>query len=215
MVEMTDKQNINRIITMEKKINNCARCTLQRRCVSKPAMGKGDLDPDIILVFQSQSNMNNEVNKIIEIRQMLKKDLARDKIYHTFLVRCQPKACTHIDNLNCISPKSLIDQEQNCRLNKTVCEGIPIVPRDNEIISCLHYLIEEIDILSPQIVILFGKRTTNFVLKAMGVLDTVIIPGLYIKKEQFIFTTVEENKFNSIESRKLARLITSTHANLA
>lgn len=215
MGKMTKEQKISHIIAMEERITNCTRCASQRRCVSKPSLGKGDLDPDIMLVFQSQSNAGIAIKKIIEIRQLLKKDFSYDKIYHTFLVRCQPKACINIDNLNCVTEKYLIDHEQNCRFIKTVCEGIPILPGDKQILSCLHYLIEEIDILLPQIIILFGSRTANFVLKAMGFLDSILIPGLYIKKNQYIFTTVEENKFTNKESKKLASFITSDRANLA
>lgn len=212
MAKMTDQQIISRIIAMEERLSSCTRCTSRRRCVNKPATGKGDLDPDILLVFQSQRDMKNDMKQIIAIRQMLKNSFSLDKIYHTFLVRCQPKSCTHIENLNCNSAKSLIDQEQNCRISKTICEGIPMVPGDIEIISCLHYLIEEIDLLSPHIVILFGERVGYFVLRAMGIFDSLSTPGLYMKNGQYIFTTIEENNFSSEVSTELASYITANRA---
>jgi uracil-DNA glycosylase len=196
---------------MEERISKCTRCVLQRGCVYRPATGKGDLKPEILLVFHSEGN-GNDRKKIMDIRQLIKKHFILDKVYHTFAVRCQPKSCTHLDNLNCFSSKCLVDQEQTCRVTRAVCEGIPIMPGDIEIISCLHYLIEEIDILSPQIVVLFGDRTSYFTLKAYGLLDSIITPSLYMINGRHVLATVEADQFTSQDAKELVSYLHSEHA---
>ena len=45
------------------------------------------------------SERHSENMNYMEIRQMLKKELATERIYHTYMARCQPQACVHIDDL--------------------------------------------------------------------------------------------------------------------
>lgn len=204
MAKENDGRSIKRIIAMEGRISNCSRC-LQRRCVYRPAAGQGDLDPRIMLVFLNEGLDNN---RIIEIRQLITKHFVQDKIYHTFMVRCQPKNCTHVDKLSCFKSQCyLLDREQTCRISKSSCDGITIMPEDLQIISCLHYLIEEIDILSPEIIIIFGSRTADFALKALGILDIQEVPAWYGMDGRQILTTVATCQFTGQDAETLASYI--------
>lgn len=215
MSDTNREQHLKRIMTLETRIAGCKRCISQNRCYSKPSLGKGDLKPEILLVFQSEGNRHKEMKNYIEIRQMLKKELAQNKIYHTFMVRCQPNHCWRIDDMEGIVVRNSDDYETQCRFKEPVCEGIPIMPAETEIISCLPYLLEEIDILAPNTIILFGKRTARFGLKAVGILEEPSIPGFYLNNNRRIFTTVEENNFTIEDAKKLAGFITTRQADLA
>ena len=63
---------------------------------------------------------------------------------------------------------------------------------------------EEIDILAPQTIILFGERTAEFGLKALGILEKPIIQGFYLNSGRSIYTTEKESVFTSEDARKLA-----------
>ena len=158
-MDKTPEQHIKRIMYMEARISACQRCSSSHRCFSQPSLGKGNLTPEILLVFLSAGNQQSENNDYIEIRQMLKKELATESIYHTFMARCQPLVCVHIEDLEDMLIKNTAFHESMCRFKGEDCPGVPVIPAGTQITACLPYLMEEINILVPQTIILFGKRT--------------------------------------------------------
>jgi hypothetical protein len=84
MKKTTHELLVKRIIQMEARINACKRCSSAHHCFNTPSMGKGDLTPEILLVFQSQGNRRPEMNNYIEIRQMLKKSLTGKNLPYFF-----------------------------------------------------------------------------------------------------------------------------------
>ena len=212
MDTINEQQHIKRIIHMEARINACRRCSSSRRCLRQPALGKGDLTPEVLLVFMSARHSENR--NYMEIRQMLGKELATEKIYHTYMARCQPQACVHIDDLEDMLVRETAFFESSCPFPGAVCQGVPIVPAGIQITACLPYLMEEIDILAPQTIILFGERTAEFGLKALGILEKPNIPGFYLKSGRCIYTTEKENLFTIEDARKLAAF-TNREAELA
>lgn len=215
MGEMTHQDNINQLIAMENRIAKCKRCASKSRCLSKPSLGKGDLKPELLMVFQSAGCRHQEINNYMEIRQMLKKELALERIYHTFLVRCQPKVCLHIDNIGGIVSNNSAYFGNTCPFDLPECEGVSIVPTDENITFCLPYLLEEIDILAPGTIILFGKRTAEYGLKAVGILEEPSMPGFYEISGRRIYTTKEENIFTVEDAKKLADFTRVMQADLA
>lgn len=214
MDTISEQQHIKRIMQMEAKINACQRCSSSRRCFSKPALGKGDLTPEVLLVFLAAGHRHPEDRNYMEIRRMLKKELAAERIYHTYMARCQPQACVHIDDLEDMLVRETAFFESSCPFLGPVCQGVPIVSAGTQITACLPYLMEEIDILSPQTIILFGERTAEFGLKALGILEKPIIPGFYLNSGRCIYTTEKENLFTIEDARKLAAF-TNREAELA
>lgn len=167
----TREENIRRIIEMEDRITKCQRCKNLIQCVRKPAAGKGELEPDLMMIFEYDNPFTSNINNIIELRNLIKHEMQIDKIYHSFLVRCQPKACASRGSISCFSDTRLLDKENRCLLHGRECEGIPIMPSSEEIISCLPYLLEEINILGPNYLVLFGIRVGEYVLKSQGIFD--------------------------------------------
>lgn len=168
---------IRRIINMEDRISRCQRCSLLNQCVIKPSLGKGELEPDIMMVFESDNSLTKDSRRLIDLRNLIKSELNVDKIYHTFLVRCEPKVCTVRQNLNnftgsACSYKKLLDRDNKCLLNSKICSGISVKPSDEEIIFCLPFLLEEMEILNPPNIILFGDRVIDYVAKSFGVYET-------------------------------------------
>jgi len=56
---------IRRIINMEDRISNCQRCGAITRCIRKPSLGKGDLEPDILMVLESDNYYSRDMNRMI------------------------------------------------------------------------------------------------------------------------------------------------------
>lgn len=204
MANINREQNIKRIIEMEDRICECQRCTSLIKCVRKPSKGKGDLEPKLILIFEYENDFCRELNNIIGLRDLIKKETDIRQIYHTFMVRCCPKSCTNLPNSSCYFDNKLMDKDNNCKLSRSKCDGIPIPPSNEEIMSCLPFLMEEIEILNPQFVILFGDRVSNFVLKSYGVFDDPEINRKYHVSNKIIISTVKEDLFNLQECRRLA-----------
>jgi len=167
------EQNIKAIIKLETRISKCTRCPALLRCTSKPATGKGDLVPEAVIVFECEGKRTNDIDWIVDVRNAIQKYLQVDAVYHTFMVRCQLKACPLADAIPCQVHNSLLDVHNICRVSNKSCTGIPIRPADDEVLNCLTYLIEELMIFKPEYVILFGRRVSDFVLKAYGMLDTI------------------------------------------
>jgi len=209
MSKTTREENIRRIIVLEDRIYQCRRCKPLLRCIKKPSLGKGDLEPAIMLVFEFNSTFSADIKNLIELRNLIKKEFGISGIYHSFMVRCQPKACTVRDTVSCYAENKLLDKENNnCILTGKACTGIPVRPSCEEIIACLPFLLEEIDILSPRYIIFFGERVSEFLLKSYGIFDYDIEPGSHFKYGNMILlTTVCEEKFGSEECRQLSQVL--------
>lgn len=201
------EENIRRIIDMEDRIAQCQRCQKVQLCVRKPSMGKGELEPDVMMIFECEDNLARNMDQIIEMRKMVKSSFKLDRMYHTYLVRCTPRACPIRSNISCYTKTKILDKDYNCLLSNRPCEGISVRPDHLEIIGCLPYLIEEIDILHPQYAILFGSRVSEFVLKCYGFFEEVQ-PGMdYVQNGIRFLPTKHEQLFNQQECDSLAERI--------
>jgi len=171
MARGSREENIRQIIDMEDRITRCVRCKALIKCVRKPSLGKGELDPELVMIFEYDNHFTRDVNNLIGLRNMIKRELNLDRIYHTFITRCQPKACVTRNNISCYTDTRLLDKDNRCLLNGRDCEGIPVRPADEEIIACLPFLLEELAILSPAYMLLFGSRVADYMLKSWGIFD--------------------------------------------
>ncbi|MDD3307897.1 MAG: hypothetical protein PHO29_12480 [Acetobacterium sp.] len=189
--------SIRKIIDMEDRISKCQRCAHLNQCILKPSLGKGELEPEVMMVFESDNNFTKDSSRLISLRNLIKKELNINKIYHTFMVRCEPKVCTVRQNLNNFTGnsnyKKLLDRENKCLLNSKACSGISVKPTDEEIIFCLPFLLEEMVILNPPHVILFGERVIDYVAKSVGQYE--LNGDRYFKKKNtnFYLVSSEEN----------------------
>lgn len=197
------EQVIRRIINMEDRIANCQRCGAATRCIRKPSLGKGDLEPDLIMVLESDNQYSRDINHMIELRNLIKNGLQFEKLYHTYMVRCQPKACTLQSGISCFSQRKLLDKEYHCLLSGKPCEGIPVHPNNDSVIACLPFLMEEIAILNPAYVMLFGQRVAEYVLKACGYFDTPETNNCYPLQGHIFISTVDENKFSLLDCQQI------------
>jgi len=126
MARGSREENIRQIIDMEDRIARCGRCKSLIKCVRKPSLGKGELDPDLMMIFEYDNHFTRDVNNLIGLRNMVKRELNLDKIYHTFITRCQPKACVTRNSMSCYTDTRLLDKDNHCLLNGRDCEGIPV-----------------------------------------------------------------------------------------
>lgn len=210
MEKGTREQNIKRIINMEDRIAQCNRCPSLTRCIRKPSLGKGDLEPQVLLVFECENQFTSDLDKVIQLRDSVKKNFSTERVYHTFMVRCQPKACASRQNTNCYMTNKLLDRENICLLNNNLCEGIPVKPSSDEVMSCLPFLMEEIEVLKPDYVILFGQRVSEFVLKSYGVFEQFESDKSFEYDDITFLITNEEKKFTSDEAARLSNLTQTT-----
>jgi hypothetical protein len=201
------EQNIRRVIEMEDRICECLRCPSLVRCLRKPSMGKGELEPEGMLIFECDNKFTRDINKVIALRNLIKTELKLDKIYHTFMVRCQPKACASRQSANCYGQGKWITKDHVCLLNGRKCDGIPVKPGTGEIIACLPFLLEEIEILHPKYLILFGERVAEFVLKAYGIYNSVDVKQSYKYEQMTFLTTAEESDFRQEHGKDLVRFL--------
>lgn len=201
------EQNIKRIINMEDRIVKCNRCPLLTRCIRRPSLGKGDLEPQVLLVFEcdNQFTMNREA--IIKLRDMIKKYLNTERVYYTFMARCQPKACAIRENANCFMSNKLIDKDYKCLLTNLTCEGISVKPSVDTIINCLPFLMEEIKILHPNHVILFGNRVSDYVLKSCGLFYKAEVNTDFKYEGSHFMISVEETQFTEEDAIAISALI--------
>jgi len=196
-------QNIRRVIEMEDRIANCKRCDSLLQCVRRPSMGKGELDPDVLLVFECESAFTRDVANIVTLRNLIKYEFKVDNVYHNYLVRCQPKACAIRNSVSCFGEAGCLDRDNNCLLSGKSCEGIPVKPSNEEILACLPFLLEEIEIFHPRHVILFGERVAFFTLRSYGMFDNVEIGQIHhLSDMNFIIASVEE-EFNRDQCQEL------------
>jgi len=207
MVETTRGKKIRRIVALEERVSQCKRCMHLLRCVKKPSLGKGDLEPVVMLVFEFNSAFTAVMENIIELHNLIKKEFEVDKVYHSYMVRCQPKACAVRNIAKGYTDNNLLDKKNRCILTGKTCDGIPVRPTYEAIISCLPFLLEEIDILNPRYVILFGERTSEFVLKSYGIFADVAQGCCFKHNDMNLLTTVYEKDFETKECRKLRQAI--------
>ncbi|MEN6349028.1 MAG: uracil-DNA glycosylase family protein [Syntrophomonas sp.] len=208
MLNVSKEENIRRIIAMEDRISRCQRCISLAPCKIKPSLGRGELIPDIIMVFESESSFTSDSKAIISLRKLIKEELGFSNIYHTYMVRCQPKACVLRQNLDFYTDSSynnakLMDKNQNCLLSGKDCSGIPIKPSDEEILLCLPYLLEEIEILRPDYIFLFGKRVIDYISKSCGFFLEADEADYFNKENITYFCTCNEEDFGKTECNRL------------
>jgi uracil-DNA glycosylase len=201
------EQNIRRIIEMEDRICQCQRCPSLVKCLRKPSMGKGELDPQALLIFEYENSYTRDINNIIKLRNIIKQELKLDKVYHTFMVRCQPKACATRQSVTCYGEGKWIDKDYTCLLSNKTCDGIPVKPGNSEIISCLSFLLEEIEILHPTYLLLFGERVTEFVLKSYGIYNDLATNQRYEYEHMTFLTAIDENEFQPDNCHQLLNIL--------
>ena len=206
MEKGTREQNIKRIINMEDRIAQCNRCPSLTRCIRKPSLGKGDLEPQVLIVFECENQFTSDLDKVIQLRDSVKKNFSTERVYHTFMVRCQPKACASRQNTNCYMTNKLLDKENVCLLSNNQCEGIPVKPSSDEVMSCLPFLMEEIEVLKPDYVLLFGQRVSEYVLKSYGVFNNIETNKAFKYDDITFLTTGDEKRFTSEEAVRLSNL---------
>ncbi len=209
MEKGTREQNIKRIINMEDRIAQCNRCPSLTRCIRKPSLGKGDLEPQVLLIFECENQFTMDLDKVIHLRDTVKKSFSTERVYHTFMVRCQPKSCVSRQNTNCYMANKLLDKEYVCLLNNRPCEGIPIKPSGDEVMNCLPFLLEEVKVLKPDYVIMFGNRVSDYVLKSCGIFDAVDNNHTYEYEGIKFLPTVEEKLFTTDELTQISKVIQS------
>ncbi len=207
MDESIRDQNIKSIIRMEDRVGQCYRCLSLTMCTSKPSLGKGDLEPQVFLIFECENSYTCDTNWLIQLRNMIKQELNVERVYHTYMVRCHPKACTKRQSCSCFLPGQMLDRNNICKLSNDICDGIPIKPSGEAIINCMTYLLEEMDILNPTYVILFGNNVRDYVLKTCGVFEDLQTGRAYSYKDMIFLSTVDEKSFNEEELQKLGRII--------
>ncbi|HPF21353.1 MAG TPA: hypothetical protein PLC88_08435 [Syntrophomonas sp.] len=207
MKKGTREQNIKKIINMEDRIIKCDRCQSLTRCIRRPSLGKGDLEPELLMVFEYDNPFTMKREAVLNLRDTIKNHLGTEKIYYTFLARCQPKACAVRENANCFMSNKLIDKELNCLLTNAKCEGIPIKPSVDVIMNCLPYLMEEIEILQPAYVVLFGNRVGDYVLKSCGYFERAENNHAFDYNGSHFMISVEETDFTEKNALELKALM--------
>lgn len=206
-MDESGRDHIKSIIRMEERIVQCGRCLSLTMCTSKPSLGKGDLEPQVLLVFECENTHTIDTNWLIDLRSKIKQKLYADRVYHTFMVRCHPKACSSRKSCNFFLPGKLLDRDNICKLSNDICDGIPVKPSGEAIINCLNYLLEEMDILKPTYVILFGKHVRDYVLKSCGIFESYESGEACRYKEMVFLNTVEEKFFNEEELLILQKMM--------
>lgn len=203
MVSGRREDNIRRIIDLEDRISACRRCPEPLPCVRSPIMGKGELEPDIMIVFECENQYARDLERVIELRRLVKAQFKLERIYHTFMIRCTPKACSSRHSAFCYTDSKLLDRDHYCILTEQPCMGLPVPPDTNQIINCLSYLIEEIDILRPRYVLLLGERVCEYVLKCYGIFTSPSPGQSFSVNHMQLLTAVSEQLFSNEDCCKL------------
>lgn len=165
-------KTITRLVKMEERIASCNRCRNIRTCCPKSALGRGDVEPGILLAFLAQNNFTRDQESVINMRKELEAlNDNRFKAYHTYLVRCQHRICSRRQGKDVLLDGKLINSDMVCLLNGQTCDGVALEPTDQDIMNCLHFFLEEIEILHPRIIVTCGEMTYHYVFRAFGLLD--------------------------------------------
>ena len=198
------EQNIKAIIKLEGRIRLCNRCPALLKCTSKPSFGKGDLEPEAMVVFEGESIYTQDIDWVVAMRKSIQKYFSVNRIYHTFLVRCQPKACTRGQDISCTLNSRLLDHNDICLFTNRSCDGIPVKPSNEEVINCLYFLLEEIEVLKPKYVFLFGSRVSDFVLKTYGIFEPPAEQQLFEHEATTFISMVGEEAYSNKDFKKAA-----------
>lgn len=210
---------IRRIIGLENRISRCFRCKSLIKCTGRPSLGKGELEPELMLVFESENKLTHDSKKLIELRRFIQNEFKLTDIYHSFLVRCHPKACIlrkSIEAYTDYQPLSerYIDNYNICLLKQEPCSGILVRPGYEEILFCLPFLLEEIYILHPRYIILFGQRTAEFVLRSFGIFCDIANNQQFEKDDMaFIFVNYPQEDFTLQDLKTLKRIFHKASSN--
>lgn len=168
---MYKDKTIGKIVKMEERIHNCSRCRDVRICCQRPSTGKGDLDPDIMIIFPNECDQSWTKSDFSGIRQEIARMAGGKPVYHTFMVRCQPRICTLRRNKGVLLEGALVNGDNKCLLTRQECEGLIGQPDDQQTMNCLHFMLEEIEIFAPKVIITVGEQTYQYVFRAFGLLD--------------------------------------------
>jgi len=168
MVDSNDR--IKRIVKMEEKILSCERCSQLKACSLKPSLGKGDLNPHIMIVFPSESEFTSERSNLVQFKEQLKERFGADiKVYYSYMVRCQPKLCRLKKEREYLVNGKYVAANSSCILSGGTCEGQYVQHSDEEALCCTHYLMEEIDILEPRVIVTMGEKSSTIIFKSFGI----------------------------------------------
>lgn len=159
--EKHDENVIKKLVAMEQRIRYCRRCVSNPYESLMPALGKGELDPEILIVFESDGDHGANMDLFLTVRAMVKQVFQVRKIYHTFLLRCQT-ARLFLLNARIYTGEDQFDEVHNTQ------DFSYVDPAAVFIFSCLPFLVEEIDILRPPVILLCGDTVSDYVLKAYG-----------------------------------------------
>ncbi len=203
------EMNIKGLIRLEGRIAECRRCPSLLQCTSKPSLGKGDLVPQVVIVFECGDDRSYDIDWIVEIRNGVQKYFSVDTVYHTFMVRCQPKACPMGAGIPCQVNNSLLDTQNKCRLTSQPCIGIPVKPDDEAVLNCLGYVIEELHIFQPRYVIMFGRRVSEFILKSLGMLESIQDRLVFEHESTTFLSLLDDQYFRPEQLKDLATLLDS------
>ena len=208
------EQIIRDIIRLEERVARCRRCTELSACAYKPSFGKGDLSPDLLLVFECNNIFYNDENRLISFRNLFKEYFATDKVYHTFMVRCQPKACPIRHSISCFGQDKILNAQQQCSINSQLCTGTIIRPNIYEMLNCFAFLWEEIRVLQPRAVISFGEQVSHLLLKAAGVYENSADVELFEYEDITYLMTQYERDFPEEEVIRLSQMFALQHENV-
>lgn len=168
MVDSNDR--IKRIVKMEEKILACERCPILKACAVKPSLGKGDLNPHIMIVFPAENEFTSDRSNLAQLKEQLKQRFGNElKVYYSYMVRCQPKLCRLKKEREYLVNGKYVAANSSCILNGGICEGMYVQPSDEEALCCTHYLLEEIDILEPKVIVTLGEKSSSIIFKSFGI----------------------------------------------
>lgn len=207
MTDQQREQNIKSIIRLEDRVAKCGRCAPVLKCTSRPAVGRGDLEPDTMIVFEAANDLNRNQQWIVGLHNSVRQHFGGQQVYHTFMVRCQSRVCPQSQGNDCFLTSRLLDRNDICLLNNQPCEGISVKPTNEAIINCLTYLLEEIAALHPSRVILMGSRVADFVLKACGIHHETYDQPAYRAGEHLFIMAKEEHRVDSSELQSMANAV--------
>lgn len=72
-----------------------------------------------------------------------------------------------------------------CMLTGSECDGMQIESDDNDALNCMHYLLEELDVLNPKAIISVGEAASSYIFRAFGCLKGMQMPFDEAKNQLF------------------------------
>jgi uracil-DNA glycosylase len=122
------------------------------------------------------------------------------RVYHTFMVRCQPKICNRRKDQAVLFDGVLNNAEGRCLLTREPCDANTAEPDDQQSMNCLHFLLEEIEILAPDLIITVGERTYQYVFRAFGLFDPFQksfpeVKNRLFRSSEYLFLTADMPAF--------------------